>query len=72
MSDDPLLPSPAGEVYDVFAKIRPDDPLHHVGNLIAPDVSLAQVYAFTLYQEWSWSEMIIVARRRIIPIISAV
>lgn len=60
-----------GEVYDVFAKIRPEDPLRHVGNVIAPDDDLARVYAFTLYQEWSWSEMIAVPRRAIHTVVEA-
>ena len=61
--------SAAGEVYEVFAKIKPEDPLHHVGNVIAPDARLAQVYAFTTYQEWSWAEMLIAPRRAIVPVI---
>ena len=71
MSDQRLTKSEAGDVYDVFAKIKPEDKLHHIGNVIAPDKELAQVYAFTLYQEWSWSEMIIAPRRDIITIIEA-
>lgn len=63
--------SKEGEVYDVFAKIKPEDPLRHVGNVIAPDEKLARVYAFTLYQEWSWCEMIAVPRRLIHTIIEA-
>ena len=64
--------SPAGEEYEVFARIKPEDPLHHVGNVIAPDARLAQVYAFTTYQEWAWAEMLIAPRRAIIPVIEIV
>jgi len=67
-----MAESPAGEVYEVFAKINPEDPLHHIGNVIAPDVELARVYAFTTYQEWSWSHMIIAPRRAIAHIIEVV
>jgi 1,2-phenylacetyl-CoA epoxidase PaaB subunit len=63
--------SPAGEVYDVFAKVKPEDPLRHIGNVIAPDAELARVYAYTVYQEWSWSEMIAAPRRAIITLIEA-
>jgi hypothetical protein len=63
--------SPAGEVYDVFAKVKPDDPLRHIGNVIAPDSALARVYAFTMYQEWAWSGMFIVPRRAVVHIIEA-
>lgn len=69
MSASRLAGSPAGEVYEVFAKIKPEDPLRHVGNVIAPDVELARVYAFTTYQEWTWSNMIIAPRRAIAHII---
>lgn len=69
MSANRLTESPAGEVYEVFAKIKPEDALHHIGNVIAPDAKLAQVYAFTTYQEWAWAEMIIAPRRAIVPII---
>jgi hypothetical protein len=67
-----LTQSAAGEVYEVFAKFKPDDPLHHIGNVIAPDTKLAQVYAFTTYQEWAWAEMIIAPRRAILPVIEIV
>lgn len=59
-----------GEVYEVFAKFKTEEPLHHIGNVIAPDVDLAQMYAYTLYDEWSWSEMIIVPRREIVSILT--
>jgi len=64
-----LTESPAGEVYEVFAKIKPEDRLHHIGNVTAPEVELARVYAFTTYQEWGWAEMIIAPRRAIVPIL---
>ena len=57
--------SPAGEVYEVFARINLEDTLHHIGSVIAPDDELAGVYAFTIYQEWAWLEMIVVPRQRI-------
>jgi len=69
MSGDRLTESAAGEVYEVFARIKPADPLHHIGNVTAPSAALAQVYAFTTYQEWAWVEMIAVPRRAIVPLI---
>jgi hypothetical protein len=63
------LASPVGEVYDVFARIKPEDPMRYVGNVIAPDAKLARVYAFTMYQEWAWSEMFIVPRRAVVRLI---
>ena len=61
-----------GEVYEVFAKFKADDPLHHVGNVIAVTVDLARMYAYTLYDEWGWSEMIIVPRREIKTLVGPV
>ncbi len=69
MSANRLTESPAGSVYEVFAKVKLEDTLHHIGNVIAPDVELARVYAFTTYQEWAWAEMIIAPRRAIVSII---
>jgi hypothetical protein len=57
--------TPEGDIYEVFAKFKSDEPLHHIGNVIAPDDNLASMYAYTLYDEWGWSEMIIVPRREI-------
>jgi len=69
MSAKRLTESPAGAVYEVFAKIKPVDALHHIGNVIAPDVELARVYAFTTYQEWSWAQMIVAPRHAIVHLI---
>jgi hypothetical protein len=40
-----------------------------VGNVIAPDPDLASMYAFSLYDEWTWNKMIIVPRREIIILV---
>jgi 1,2-phenylacetyl-CoA epoxidase PaaB subunit len=71
MSGPRKLESAAGDVYDVFAKIKPEDAFRHIGNVVAPDATLARVYAFTMYQEWAWSEMFVVPRRAMVPIIEA-
>ncbi len=71
MNETRLVASPAGEVFEVFARIKAEDPLRYIGNVIAPDTKLAQVYAFTMYQEWTWSEMFIVPRRDIHSIVEA-
>ena len=61
----------AGQVYEVFAKFRKEEPLHHIGNVIAPDVGLAKTYAYTLYQEVTWSEMVVAPRAAIVTVIEA-
>jgi 1,2-phenylacetyl-CoA epoxidase PaaB subunit len=62
--------STAGDIYDVFARIKAEDAFRHIGNVIAPDARLARVYAYTVYQEWAWSEMFVVPRRAIVSIIA--
>ncbi|RMD97559.1 MAG: hypothetical protein D6814_09250 [Calditrichaeota bacterium] len=58
-----------GEIYEVFAKIKDDDPYQHIGSVVAPDPDLAGMYARTLYNEWNWSGMFIAPRREIITLI---
>lgn len=61
----------AGQVYEVFAKFRKEEALRHVGNVIAPSPALAKTYAYTLYQEVTWSEMIAIPRSEVVSIIEA-
>ena len=58
-----------GKIYEVFAKYRADDPLGHVGSVVAPDGELAKVYARSLYNEWDWSGMMVVAREDIVRVV---
>lgn len=62
--------TPEGDVFEVFAKVKAEDPLHHVGNVIASSPKLAGMYAYTLYNEWTWSEMILVPRREIVTLVA--
>lgn len=64
------LRTPEGEVYEVFAGFNREEPLRHIGNIVAHDPDLARLYAYTLYDEWSWSEMIIVPRRAIVTLVA--
>jgi len=64
--------TPEGDVYEVFARFNRNEPLHHIGNVIAVNRDLASVYAYTLYDEWGWSEMIIVPRQQIRALIGPV
>lgn len=51
-----------GMVFEVFARKSRGEPLRHIGNLNAPDVELAKVYAFNTYDEEKWFDMHVVAR----------
>jgi 1,2-phenylacetyl-CoA epoxidase PaaB subunit len=57
------------QIYEVFARFKYDEPLHHIGTVTAPDEDLAKAYAFNTYNEWAWIEMIIVPRQEVIHVI---
>jgi 1,2-phenylacetyl-CoA epoxidase PaaB subunit len=52
-------------VFEVFARKSRGEPLRHIGNLNAPDVELARVYAFNTYDEERWFDMYVVAREHL-------
>ncbi len=58
-------------VWQVYARRKYDEPLHEIGNVMADDVELAQVYARTIYDEFSWVEMVIVPRETIVTVIAS-
>jgi hypothetical protein len=60
---------PSGRVYDVFARTRDEPELHQVGDVIAPRPGLARAYAFQMYQESPWVEMIVAPRSEIVTVI---
>jgi|GEM_PF-1057269 len=66
----PLTYTPEGRVYEVFGNFR-DDGLHHLGSVIAISDALARMYAAKLYDEWTWTEMIVIRRDRIKTLIAA-
>jgi 1,2-phenylacetyl-CoA epoxidase PaaB subunit len=57
-------------IYEVFARKRRGDALHHIGNLNAPDADLARVYAFNTYDEEKWFDMWVVARADLTEVFS--
>lgn len=60
-----------GKVYEVFAKFKKDEAVRNIGTVIASDPELAKMYAYKLYDEWTWTEMFIVEREHIQPIVAA-
>lgn len=60
---------PTGDVFDVFARTRDEEELHLIGDVIAPSLGLARAYAFQMYQESPWVEMIVAPRERIVTVI---
>lgn len=59
---------PSGIVYDVFARTRDEKDLHQVGDVIAPSLALARAYAYQMYQESPWVEMMIAPRASIVTL----
>jgi 1,2-phenylacetyl-CoA epoxidase PaaB subunit len=56
-------------IYEVFARRKYEDSLSHIGNVTAPDDELAAVYARSIYDEWTWLELVIVPRQALITVI---
>jgi len=58
-------------VWQVYARRKYDEPLHEIGNVMADDVELAKVYARSIYDEFSWIEMVLVPRETIVTVIAS-
>ena len=58
-------------VWQVYARRKYEEPLHEIGNVMADDVELAQVYARSIFDEFSWVEMVIVPRETIVTVIAS-
>ena len=56
-------------VWHVYARRKYEEPLHEIGNVMADDVELAKVYARSIYDEFTWIEMVIVPRDSIVTVI---
>lgn len=49
-------------MWEVFARRKFEEPLSHVGTLAADDPDLAVVYARTIFNEFTWVEMVLYPR----------
>ena len=56
-------------VWHVYARRKYNEPLSEIGNVMADDVELAKVYARSIYDEFSWIEMVLVPRQSIVKVI---
>tara|TARA_B100000029_G_C17576674_1_gene958364 strand:- start:526 stop:762 length:237 start_codon:yes stop_codon:yes gene_type:complete len=66
---DSNLLKPTGDVYDVYSKSTRDEFLKLNGDVVAPSRHLAKAYAYQMYQESTWVEMIAVSRKDTVQII---
>jgi hypothetical protein len=58
-------------VWHVYARRKYEEPLQEIGNVMADDVELAKVYAPSIYDEFSWIEMVIIPRDCIVTVIAS-
>ena len=58
-------------VWHVFARRKYEEPLHEIGTIIADAVELARVYARSIYDEFSWIEMVLVPRDAIVTVMAS-
>ena len=59
------------KVWQVFARRKFEEPLYEIGNVMADDVELAKVYARSIYDEFSWIEMVLVPRASMVTVIAS-
>ena len=58
-------------VWQVYARRKYEEPLHEIGNVMADDVELAKVYARSIYDEFTWIEMVLIPRESIVTVIAS-
>jgi 1,2-phenylacetyl-CoA epoxidase PaaB subunit len=49
-------------MWEVFARRKFEEPLYHVGTVAADDPDLAEVYARSIFDEFTWVEMVLYPR----------
>jgi len=49
-------------MWEVYARRKFEEPLSHVGTVAADEPDLAQVYARTIFNEFTWVEMVLYPR----------
>jgi hypothetical protein len=57
--------------WEVFARSELNIPIRHVGTVAAERPDDADVFAWKLYDEWSWKEMFVVPRSELVRILPA-
>ena len=58
-------------IWHVYARRKYEEPLHEIGTIMADDIELAKVYARSIYDEFSWVEMVIMPRASIVTVIGS-
>lgn len=55
-------------IWEVFARKAREDRLQHIGSVHAPDGVLAGVYAWKIYDEERWFEMVVAPRTAFVAV----
>ena len=58
-------------IWHVSARRKYEEPLYEIGTVMADDIELAKVYARSIYDEFSWVEMVIVPRASVVTVIAS-
>ena len=63
-------------VWQVFARRKYEEPLHEIGNVMADDVGVehtvtVDIFALSIYDEFSWIEMVLVPRVSMVTVITS-
>lgn len=56
------------QIWEVFARKAREEPLKHVGSIHAADGVLAGVYAWKVYDEERWFEMVVAPRSAFVAV----
>ena len=59
----------AASDWEVFARSELDAPLRHVGTVAADRPDDADVFAWKLYDEWTWKEMFVIPRADVVRLL---
>ena len=60
---------PVAEPYEVFARHAREDVSHHIGLVRAASPQDAGVFAYTIFDERKWAELLVVPRASLISVI---
>ena len=58
-------------MWEVYARRKFEEPLHHVGTVAADDPELAEVYARSIFDEFTWVEMTLYPRDAGVTVVKA-
>ncbi len=61
----------ATTMWEVYARRKFEEPLYHIGTVAADDRDLARVYARSIFNEFTWVEMVLYPRTSALQVIKS-